>query len=384
MLRKLKNYYHLGQAVTFNLYYGFPGRNATIIGITGTDGKTTTATILNEILSNSHLKTALITTIGAYIGNKFYDTGFHTTTPSSSVLQKYVKKAVLAGCRYIIIEVTSHALDQNRIWGIPFEIGILTNVTNEHLDYHKTYKKYLLAKSKLLKNARVSIINKDDSSYKYLVDILEKGKFLEYTLSHTDLLPEKTKMIGEFNMQNALAAATAAHQLGIDTKIIKKTISEFIPPEGRQELVHDDNFKVIIDFAHTPNSLEKVLPEVKKKTKGRLIHVFGAAGKRDPYKRPYMGNASSKYSDLIILTAEDPRGESIKKINSQIMAGFQKDIEFFEVEGRFEAIKKAINMAKVGDSVLITGKGHERSLNIDGKREIPWNDKEAVTEILQE
>jgi UDP-N-acetylmuramoyl-L-alanyl-D-glutamate--2,6-diaminopimelate ligase len=384
MVRKIKNYYHLGEAITSNLFYRFPGKKSTVIGVTGTDGKTTTASILSSILTDAGYKTALITTIGAYINGKFYDTGFHTTTPSSRVLQKYIKKAVSENCKYIIIEITSHALDQNRVWGIPIKIGIVTNITNEHLDYHKTYEHYLKAKSKLLKMSKIPIINRDDKSYSILKKMLAYRNIVEYSLTNGELLPGKMNLIGEFNMQNALAAATAAKQLGVDEEIIKKSISGFEAPEGRQAVVHEDSFKVIVDFAHTPNAFEQVLPVVKKETKGKLIHVFGAAGKRDPYKRPHMGNASSKYSDIIILTAEDPRGENIKKINLHIMAGFQRDVEAFEVTDRLEAIKRAIGLAKKGDTVLITGKGHERSMNIDGKHEIPWNDKEAVNEILTE
>lgn len=383
MVQKLKNYFHLGEAITSNLYYGFPGKKATVIGVTGTDGKTTTASILSSILTDAGFKTAMITTIGAHILGKFYDTGFHTTTPSSKVLQRYIKKSVKEGCSYIIIEITSHALDQNRAWGVAFKIGIVTNITNEHLDYHKTYDNYLKAKLKLLKSAQIPILNKDDKSYPKLKTLLGSKKCIEYSLTNSEILPKKMKLIGEFNMQNALAAATAARTLGISKKTVKDSISKFGAPVGRQEVVHDDDFKVIVDFAHTPNALEKVLPEIKKYTPGRLIHVFGCAGKRDAMKRPYMGNASSKYSDVIVLTAEDPRGEDIDKINSQILAGFQRDVEFFEISDRLEAIKKAINLAKKGDTVLITGKGHERSLNIDGKHEIPWNDKEKVTEILE-
>lgn len=388
MFQKLKNKYHLIQAFIANIAYGMPYKSLIIIGITGTDGKTTTATLLQRILTDAGIKSAVITTIGAYIGDSFFDTGFHTTTPSSFALQKYLRIAAKAGCTHAVIETTSHALDQNRTWGIPFEIGVVTNITHEHLDYHKTQENYIRAKAKLLKRAKYALLNEDDKSFETLLKLIPKEKIYTYSLfdkkayATSSLLPSKMKLIGEFNKQNALASAAVAKLLNLPIKNVKKTISEFTAPSGRQELIHEDEFKVIVDFAHTPGSFEKVLPEIKKETRGRLIHVFGAAGKRDASKRPYMGNASSKYADVIILTAEDPRGENVQVINTHIIAGFQKDVELYSIVNRKEAIKKALSIAKKGDTILITGKGHEKSMNIDGK-ETPWSDKEAVFEILK-
>lgn len=381
MIRKLKNYYHLGNAAFSSTRYKFPGRKLTVIGVTGTDGKTTTSSILYSILMEAGIKAALITTIGAYVDGNFYETGLHTTTPSSSVLQKYLRHAYKAGCTHVVLEITSHGLDQNRAWGIPFLIGLVTNITHEHLDYHRTYEQYVHAKAKLLKLAKTPIINADDSSYDYLLKELKGKNYTTYSLKDADLLPAKMKLIGEFNRQNALAAATAAQFLGVDKKIIKKAISEFTPPEGRQEVIHDDGFKVLVDFAHTPNAFYQVLPAVKKETKGRLIHVFGAAGKRDASKRPDMGRASSLFADVIILTAEDPRGESVVKINQEIKSGFEKKVPFFEVADRRAAIQKALKLAQKGDTILLTGKGHEKSMNYNGTETV-WSEKETVFELL--
>lgn len=387
MVREFKNRYHLAQAIASNIRYGFPAKRLTVIGVTGTDGKTTTASLLHAILQKAGFKSALITTIGAYIGNEFYETGFHTTTPSSTSLQKYIKKAVKDGCTHLVLEVTSHALDQNRAWGIPFRMGIVTNVTHEHLDYHKTYDKYVMAKARLLKKVNYAILNMDDDSYPLLKKNVDTDKIFSYSLTSSDAsiradtLPSKMAIVGDFNKQNALAAAAAAKLLAVPIEIIKEAVSTFMAPEGRQEIVHDAEFKVMVDFAHTPNAFEKVLPEIKKMTPGRLIHVFGAAGKRDALKRPYMGNASSKYADIIILTAEDPRGEKVEIINTQIMAGFAREVELFSLSDRKEAIEKAISLAKKGDTVLITGKGHEKSMNYAGE-EIAWNDKEEVYDAL--
>ncbi len=388
MLQSAKNKYHLGQAVLAKLKTRAHLRKLTIIGVTGTDGKTTTATLLYKILTQAGIKTAVVTTIGAYIGEKFYETGFHTTTPSSFALQKYLKLALQENCTHVIIETTSHALDQNRTWGIPFKIGILTNITHEHLDYHKTYEKYARAKAKLLKRAEKRIINMDDASYDTLKNLVGDTQVYGYSLHNKNAyatvsdLPQKLGIIGEFNKQNALAAIAAAKLLGVSSKDIKNAVSEFKAPDGRQEVIHDDDYRVIVDFAHTPGSFEKILPEIKKMTKKRLIHVFGAAGKRDALKRPYMGNSSSKYADIIVLTAEDPRGESVEMINTHIMAGFQKEVELYSIPNRRNAIEKALSLAQKGDIVLLTGKGHEKTINYDGS-EIPWSDKETVFEILK-
>lgn len=402
MIRTLKNYYHWSKAVAASVFYGFPSHKLITVGVTGTDGKTTTATLLYHILSEAGYKTLLVSTIGAYMHGKYFETGLHTTTPSSFEIQRLLKKAVENGMTHAVLEVTSHALDQNRVWGIPFDIGIVTNVTREHLDYHKTYKKYIRAKQKLLECSKLAIINKDDSSFSSFTKAIPETKLLTYSLDDTSATicaktsPFKTKLIGEFNRQNVLAAVLAAQNLGISNEVIKKSIEVFEPPAGRQELIYDKKFRIMVDFAHTPNSFLKVLPVVRERTKGRLIHIFGSAGQRDAGKRPLMGEASSEFADVIILTAEDPRRESVDEINSQIENGFIPgfslldsvvvDIKtpksYFKINQRYEAIEKAIAIAKPLDTILITGKGHEKSMNLDGV-EIPWDDKKETLAILK-
>lgn len=377
----------MAQAIASNIRYRFPAKKLTVIGVTGTDGKTTTASLLHFILQKAGFKSALITTIGAYIGDDFYETGFHTTTPSSLALQKYIQKAVKNGCAYLILEVTSHALDQNRAWGIPFRLGIVTNVTHEHLDYHKTFDRYVLAKARLLKKVNYAILNMDDESYPLLKKHVSLDKIFSYSLSSKDAsiqgacLPKKMSIVGDFNKQNALAAYAAAKLLGIPTEIIQEAVSQFSSPEGRQEIVHDAGFKVMIDFAHTPNAFARLLPTIRNVNPGRLIHIFGAAGKRDITKRPEMGKYASMYDDIIILTAEDPRGESIDKINREIRSGFIKEPEVYEIFDRKKAIEKGLSLARQNDTVLLTGKGHEKSMNYKGE-ETAWNEKEAVSEAL--
>lgn len=402
MFRKAKNYFHLGKAFIACVMYGFPAHKLTIVGITGTDGKTTTSTLLYHILNESGRKTLLISTIGAYMHGKYFETGLHTTTPSSFEIQKLLRKAVAQGCTHAVLEITSHALDQNRAWGIPFSIGVITNVSTEHMDYHKTHKKYIGAKQKLLENADIAIVNMDDSSYATFEKALPSSKLLTYSLKDkkatlcAESFPIETSLVGDFNKQNIMAAILAAQKLGVTEEEIKHAVPLFEPPQGRQEVIYDKKFRVMIDFAHTPNAFTKILPVVREKTEGRLIHVFGAAGARDRTKRPMMGEASAAFADVIVLTAEDPRNEPLEQIDFQIEQGitgftlidsvlaqpkFPKS--YVKINDRKSAIEYAISIAKAGDTILITGKGHEKSMNIKGK-EFPWDDKnETLLAISQ-
>lgn len=408
MWQATKNNYHLFQAVLALLLYQFPYRGMTIIGVTGTDGKTTTANLIYHALLTAGKKAAIISTTGAIINGKSSELGFHITTPGRFTVQSYIQKAKRAGVKYVVLETTSHALDQHRVYGIPFAIGIVTNVTREHLDYHKTYNNYLHAKAKLLKAARVAIINKDDQSYlrikKHELKNTDK-KIITFGLKKdSDVNPHnfpfKTKLIGRFNEYNCLAAIAALSQLGMSDDAIRRGIASFTPPNGRQEIVYQKDFTVMNDFAHTPNSFQNILPEVKKLTKNRLIHVFGCAAKRDTYKRPEMGDISSQYSDIIILTSEDPRNEPIEKINKEILKGIKnskfkvqsstedlslkKDGKYiFQIPDRKEAINFAISLAEKGDVVLMTGKGHEKSINY-GRGEEPWDETGIALAAIRE
>ncbi len=378
-IQRLKNLYHLFEAILANFFYRFPSKKIKIIGITGTDGKTTTTQLIAHILRGNRKKVSYISTINANITGKNYDTGFHITTPSSFVIQKFIKQAVDNQDEYFILETTSHGLDQNRVWGIRFEIGVLTNITHEHLDYHLNYLNYIKTKSKLLKMAKVAIVNKDDLSYQYIKNEKFKKKI---TYGKLKIINEINGLT-EFNKYNYSAAYVVCKQLGLADQQIIQAIKTFKLPKGRFEIVYDQDFKVIIDFAHTPNAFEKLLPEVKKlvKKNSRLIHIFGCAGLRDFTKREKMGRISSLYSDYIILTEEDYRTESLKEICNQIAQGI-KNCRYQIVDNRYEAIKKGIMMANKGDILLITGKGHERSL-ARGKKEYPWDEFRAVKKIIK-
>jgi UDP-N-acetylmuramoyl-L-alanyl-D-glutamate--2,6-diaminopimelate ligase len=395
LIRKVKNIGHFVLAIVANLFYGFPSRNLTVIGVTGTDGKTTTCALLYEMLVQGDKKVALISTLGAVINGKKYQTGFHVTTPSPFGIQKYLRQAVREKCEFAIIEVTSHALDQKRVWGINFELGLLTNITREHLDYHKTYIRYCLAKITLLKSAKKAIVNSNGEWFPVILKYINKARLVTYSLNgeyESDVTMRsigfelRTNLVGDFNKENILAAYLAAKELGIKDESIDFAIRNFHTVEGRQEEIVGHIARILVDFAHTPNSFKNLLPVIKKQTSGRLIHVFGAAGERDSSKRSTMGMIASEFDDVIILTAEDPRGERIEDINEDIRQGidnrFIQGKNLFIIEDRKKAIAHALQMADVADTVLITGKGHEKSMNY-GQGEVDWSDQKVTRSLLK-
>ncbi|GIW64835.1 MAG: UDP-N-acetylmuramoyl-L-alanyl-D-glutamate--LD-lysine ligase [Patescibacteria group bacterium] len=375
MWQKIKNIYHLFQAIVANIYYGFPSRKIKVIGVTGTDGKTTTTTLIAHILKQSGKKVSFISTVYAEVAGKIYDVGLHVTTPSSFMVQKFLRQAVDNDDEYFVLETTSHALDQNRVWGVKFEIGVITNITHEHLDYHKTYENYVRAKEKLLKMAKIGIVNKN---IKYQISNIKYS----YQISNT--IKKNFPNITRYNQENYSAAFLVCQLLGLSEKKIINAMQNFTLPKGRLEVFYDKEFKVIIDFAHTPNAFQKLLPEIRKKylkKNSRLIHVFGSAGLRDRTKRPIMGKMSDKYSDYIILTEEDYRTENVDDICIQIASGI-KHKPYEIITNREKAIEKAIFMAKKGDVVLLTGKSHEKSL-ARGKKEYPWSEHKAVEKAIK-
>jgi len=395
MWQRIKNLYHLGIAIIANAWFKFPSKKLTVIGVTGTDGKTTSTSLIYYILYSAGFNVSMISSVGAIIGGKNYDVGFHVTTPSSFAIQRFIKKAVDSGSKFLVLETTSHALDQYRVFGIKFDVGVLTNVTHEHLDYHKTYENYAKAKAKLLKMSRIAVVNKDDKSFPLLNSKfkIQNSKIRTYGMSSgSDINPKtfpfKSNLIGEFNKYNILAAVAACKTLGIEDNQIRRGIESFEPPKGREDIVYEKDFTVMIDFAHTPNAIDQILKSVRTFAKGKIIHVFGSAGARDTTKRPLMGEMSSKYADIIILTAEDPRKESVEKINHDIESGIKnnklriKNRTLIKIEDRRKAIESAIKIARKGDLVLITGKSHEKSMNY-GQGEEPWDEYGVVRDALR-
>lgn len=361
-------FWHLPRAALANVVYGFPAGGLKVIGVTGTDGKTTTTHMIYEILKAAGKKVSMISTINS--------PGLHVTSPDPFVVQKLIKEAVSNKNEFMVLEVTSHAIDQFRFWGIKFEAGVITNITREHLDYHKTFKKYVETKFKLLKNSKHGVINHNLSQISERPsNVLLFGQSIKPTL--------KLKIPGEYNIENASSAIAVTSALGIDKDLAKKVLQNFQNVSGRmEEIKNKKGIKIFVDFAHTPNGLEQALKALRKLTKGKLIAVFGSAGQRDVGKRPLMGKIAGELADYTVITAEDPRGE-LETINKQILQGIKKGVDFFVIADREKAIDFAVNkLAKKGDIVGIFGKGHEKSMNLDGKIEIPWSDKETVLKIL--
>ncbi len=393
MWQRAKNVYHLFVAIGASVWFGFPGRKLKIIGITGTDGKTTTVNLIFHILKSAGKTVSMVSTVGANIHGKTLSLGFHVTNPSSVPLQKFLKKAAeeVLQDNYLVLEVTSHGLDQNRVWGIPFVIAGITNITHEHLDYHKTYENYVKTKTKLLHAAPIIAINKDDKSFPLILKELGnlKGKkIITYGLDNSDITIKKypfaQTLPGKHNIYNVLLATVVCRELGISDNDIKKAVASFVLPKGRTEIVYKKDFTVMIDFAHTPNSFEKLLSWLRPQVKGKLIHVFGSAARRDVSKRPEMGKFAETYDDIIILTSEDPRDENPLHIMDDIQKGMKnsKIKHIVRIPNRQEAITTAIGMAKKGDLVLLTGKAHETSMNY-GHGEEPWDEFEAVKLALK-
>ncbi len=397
-LQRIKNIGHYFNALKAVILNGRPAKKLTVIGVTGTDGKTTTCHLIAHILNKSGKPTALISTLNA---------GLHTTTPDSNKLQKLLKQAVKEKKQYAVIEATSHGLNQHRLLGCNFKVGVLTNVTPEHLDYHKSMNNYLKAKAKLFKKVDIAVLNKDDKNYQLFKSSTNpQAEVVSYSLkkparfkiNKSDqngdginfLLQSgrkkanfQTNLIGKYNLSNILAAVAATRKLGVPWKKIKQAVASYQGITGRMEYLDlDQKFDVIIDFAHTPNALENALKTLKKSNKdGRIIAVLGCAGERDYQKRPEMGKISAKLADLSIFTAEDPRNEDVNEIISQMTAGINGDNYLTEPD-RQKAINLAVSKAKSKDTVVLFGKGHEESMCY-GSEEKPWSEHKAVKKALK-
>ena len=393
-ITQLKQPYHLAQGVCAWLLFGLFHKKLRMIGVTGTDGKTTTSTMIYHILKTAEKKVALISTVAAFIGDEAIDTGFHVTSPSPFALQRLLRKIATFGYEFVVLEATSHGIYQHRLFGISPEVAVLTNITHEHLDYHPSYDHYLKTKTSFLARAKIAVINKNDKSYKMVHELVRKKdkRVVEYEFRTAD--PQVRAMLTNtihepYNRENALAAITACQQLHIPVDTCLKAIQSFKHIVGRMEevTVPGSDIRVVVDFAHTPNGLQSALSSLRSSLKKgqRLIAVLGSAGLRDETKRPMMGRIASEFADIAVFTAEDPRTEDAHVIIRQMKEGIVKNWgHMHEVVDRREAIVFAITtLAKKGDVIGIFGKGHERSLNVDGKHEIPWSDQQEATKALE-
>ncbi len=371
--------------------YGNPEKKLKIIGITGTDGKTTTTHFLYYILQKAGKKVGMLSTTGAFFNGKKVDTGAHVTTPPPNIIFRILKQMVEEGLEYAILETTSHALLQDRVYGITYEVSGVTNVTREHLDAHGSYEKLLKDKAKIFSMSKNVVLLKQAKGIKKILRYFpSKGPKLYLLNTPEDVLDKKqldneffAKFPGRYNLFNATLAVKMAEILGINKADIYAVLNSAKPPEGRFEKVENNlGLNLIIDFAHTPNSIKDLLTAVRKmRKKGeRIIVVFGAAGERDQEKRPEMGENASKLADEVIITMEDPRSEDPYQIALDIVSG-ARDYPFIIRIDREKAIELGIRIAKPGDWVLFLGKGHETSMNIGGT-EYDWLDKKAVKKAL--
>ena len=405
-------------------YHDFPSRKLTVIGVTGTNGKTTTSTLIHSILKTQVGKAGFISTLAADLGDKTSDTGLHVTTPGAPQVQAYLAEMVANGVDRCVLEMTSHGLAQGRLNGVDIDVAVLTNVTHEHLFFHKTFEAYRAAKGRMFEmlmeshhkpnQLKTSVINADDPSSDYFAGIAseqrqsyglsERAEYqaidIEYGTNATRFRVKstdggvspvyETSLIGQFNVMNMLAAIVTANSLGIEPVDIQSGIEQVTAISGRMERIDEgQDFLAIVDFAHTPDALEQALKTVRMLVAagGRLIAVFGSAGLRDVEKRRMMAETSAQFADMTVLTAEDPRTESLDDILQMMADGCvsQGGIEgetFIRVPDRGRAIYEACQMARAGDVVIACGKGHEQSMCF-GTIEHPWDDREAMRSALQ-
>ncbi|MFA6285243.1 MAG: UDP-N-acetylmuramoyl-L-alanyl-D-glutamate--2,6-diaminopimelate ligase [Parcubacteria group bacterium] len=435
----MKNIYHLFRAILANVWYGFPSRKLKVIGVTGTNGKTTTTQMIAKILEEAGYRVAVASTINFKIAEKEWVNKSKFTTLSGWALQKFLRQAVSAGCEYMILEVSSHSLDQNRAWGIDFDVAVITNVTREHLDYHETMKEYAKAKEKLFamlghsgkSGKKVSVVNLGmefaDNFLKYDVDekygyilgtqsakiqpearLAKVGKAqnnsakiktivaenIELGIKNTKFQVSSTEfkinLPGEFNVENALAALCVGLSQEIGLKNISEALAKIKGVPGRMERIKNNrDLEIIVDYAVTPDSLEKLYKYISgiKKENSKVVAVFGSCGERDRGKRPIMGGIVAKYADYAIVTNEDPYHEDPQQIIDEVFAGVEarkkENENAWRILDRRGAIKKALQIARPGDIVVVTGKGAEETMAIGDKR-ILWNDSKVIREVLRE
>lgn len=387
--------------------YNQPAKGITIIGVTGTNGKTTTTYMLKSIFENAGHRCGIIGTIRNMVGNAVIPASH--TTPESVELMRIFRIMRDAGVDVIIMEVSSQALDQHRAHGIEFTVGGFTNLTQDHLDYHKTLENYMLAKRIMFENSRFAIVNADDAHSKPLIEGLDLGSLTygirnaeaDIKASNIDIHPrgvefdlvtndESTRinvnLPGLFNVYNALLAASISIKLGVDKESIVKGLASVSGVSGRMEALATDgfDFSVILDFAHTPDGIMNLLSSVHEFAKGRIISVFGCGGDKDKTKRPIMGEMAGIYSDICIVTSDNPRTEDPMQIIEMVLEGVRKTkAEYSVIENRREAIKHALEIAKPNDVVVLAGKGHETYQEINGVKH-PFDEKIIVHELLDE
>lgn len=414
LFRKVEPFGHLLESIIANIRYGFPSRGMHVIGVTGTNGKTTTTFLIAKMLHESGLKVGMLSTVAYGVGDEIKSQMEHITTAQAGVLQKQLKEFKKAGVEWLVLESSSHSLAQYRTWGVPYEIAVMTNVTNDHLDYHGTFTNYVKAKVRLFKIAnrhgrKFGVANADDINYSKFTSKISRS--VTYGINNGDLRASDIKLSsnmstfdavigkekynikinipGDFNVSNALAAIVVGREVGLTKAQIENGISALKGVEGRMSVVDEGQaFKVVVDFASTPDAFERLFDSIRPVTGGKLISVFGSAGRRDEAKRAVQGEIAGKYSDEVILTEEDDRDvdgiEIIEQITSgAVKSGKKLNKDLFQIHNREEAIKFALGRAKnSSDTVVLLGKGHEKTIErADGEH--PWNEIEIARKLLK-
>lgn len=411
--------YHKLKAMAMAYKYKFPGKRMKVIGVTGTNGKTSTCFLIWKMLNIAGYKTGLMTTV-AWGVDKLEEQVEHMTTVDTETLNQRMQKIAESGAEFLVLEITSHALAQNRIFGVPIEVAVMTNVTHEHLDYHKTFENYRDAKRKLFKMAKYGVINEDDKSWSYFADDVKE--YITYGINGGILRAEKVELLaegvkykveipnvnfgnnkkktkneiakirthipGKFTVYNSLAAMAVGLRLGLSVPEIEKGILALESVEGRMNRVNEgQDFEVIVDYAHTPDAFLKVFESVVPGKKKRIISLFGGAGRRDESTRAERGEIGAKNSDIVIVTEDDSRDEDRKIIAEEFAKGAEKEgkilgKDLFIILEREEAIQKAIDLAKKDDIVLVLGKGHEKTI-LRAEGAVPFEDLKVTRKILK-
>jgi UDP-N-acetylmuramoyl-L-alanyl-D-glutamate--2,6-diaminopimelate ligase len=409
LFRAIEPFGHLCEAVLFNIINGYPAKSFKVIGVTGTNGKTTTSFMIHKMLQQAGYKVGLMTTVAWGVGDDIKPQREHMTNVPVPLLMKRLKAMKAEGVEWLVMETTSMALAQHRVFGIPYSVAVFTNLTQDHLDYHGTFERYRDAKLKLFKlvaknkkGLQTAVVNADDPAGSYFAKAVPKTmtygiKKGEVKAGHiistaagssfdAGLLKIKTNLPGEFNIYNALATATVGLVLNLETKQIEQGIAALDSVAGRMERVDaGQNFAVLVDYAHTPDALEKALAALKQATDGKVIVVFGATGDRDKSKRPQMGEVAAKNADLIYLTDDETYTEDPETIRQAVYKGIE-DVKGVGkttiIADRRQAIKAAFTAANKGDSVLLAGIGHQDYRAMDGQK-LPWEEPKVAHDLLK-
>ncbi len=429
LFKKVEPLGHLGEAVIINAINGFPLRGLKVIGVTGTNGKTSTSFLIHRMLQNSGIKTGLMTTVAYGVGDDIKPQVAHMTSVGVAQLMRRVKEMKAQGMEWLVLETTSHALAQHRVWGVPYSVAVMTNITHEHLDYHGTFERYRDAKKMLFtqtnrnrRGLRVGVINAEDPSAELFAKAVAhpvlyglksgdlQAKDMKLTPSgstYTAVVGDESYAItcnlpGSFNVANSLAAVAVGRAVGLSKQQIEQGIAALSGVEGRMDAINEgQDFDVIVDYAHTPDSFEKLFKDMRPVVKGKLIVLFGSAGRRDEAKRAVQGELAGTYADEVVVCEEDDRDMDGQEIMDQIAAGAEKagkqrEKNLFLVHDRDKAIQFAVDRAQKGDTLLLLGKGHEKDILRNGPKaaemrhlqqddhnpdrviEIPWNEIEVA------